>query len=973
MKRSALALASLTLTKSVLLAAAIAMSLEAYAQAPRPNIAETLPPVASRTSYAQDLVNRTVARHSELLHLDVHAMAPGTSASVIVASRDPARIGKPSDPDDLEVFKTGTPRVEINRAGDNNVEIEVQLQDVTGQAVGSVELTFPYTPGTDTDALIKKGEGIAHELRRRIAAGAEDLVAPAQFDPAVPVDTYAQYLVDDTLEKQPALVILSLHVKDRQSDDYPILASNIGRVGKPADADDLEVIRTGNERQSVSADGRRLEIKLPLQDAAGQVVGAVATVFPARAIGDSSAYVQQAHKIRDQLRARIPSIAALYGPYSTTPPERVVQTEYDKQELGNTQSLPMTKAVVSGEALEQTSQEGYAEALRNVAGVSPANSKGSSNDSLIIRGIKINLFSNFRINGGLPIAGVQTQPNEDKERVEALKGANALMFGIASPAGIINFVTKRAGEIDVTSFASAGNSFGQGGASFDVGRRFGADREFGVRLNGSYAHVENGVVGGTAKFIGAGLDYRVTDRLSIQGDYEWYSRNVLQQAGISLLAPVNGVIPITPIPDARRFISGPWATLKPQTENKQVRADYVLSDSWKILAEIGRSDSDRTNYAVRIGSYNIVTGAGGVVTVNFADQVYQNNFGRAEALGQFSTWFLSHSLTLGVSKTERIANTVAQNQATLTQRQNIFDPVELPAPVFTKPPTSMLQTSKDTAAYTYDTIGIGSTNLRLLAGFRHTKDVETSSVGSGRTSNVNSPAYGALYDVIPSVTIFASYMEGLEAGGIAPATAVNVNEILPSAVSKQKEIGIRDSHIKGLSLSGSYFQITRANAVTDPVTRIFANNGDLEYKGFETTLAWSFLPRWTLNAGGQILKARQVTPDPTFNGFWPENTPRRVGNLSVSYRPVWVPGLTLTGGVSGISARFANNQQQATIPGYALYSLGASYVTRIQGKRVSLQLSADNVANLHYWNSVQTGTYGSGTDRSFKLNARVDF
>jgi iron complex outermembrane receptor protein len=122
-----------------------------------------------------------------------------------------------------------------------------------------------------------------------------------------------------------------------------------------------------------------------------------------------------------------------------------------------------------------------------------------------------------------------------------------------------------------------------------------------------------------------------------------------------------------------------------------------------------------------------------------------------------------------------------------------------------------------------------------------------------------------------------------------------------------------------------------------------------------------------------LLKARQVTPDPTFNGFWPENTPKKVGNVLFSYRPVWVPGLTLSAGAAAISARFVNNQEQATIPGYTLYSVGAAYVTRLEGRRVAFQVGVDNLANKRYWNSVQTGTYGTGMDRSVKFNARMDF
>src|SRR5258706_12625200 len=122
------------------------------------------------------------------------------------------------------------------------------------------------------------------------------------------------------------------------------------------------------------------------------------------------------------------------------------------------------------------------------------------------------------------------------------------MFGVASPAGIINLVTKRAGEIDVTSIAAAGNSFGQYGGSFDIGRRFGAEREVGVRINASQAHTENGIreTGGQSKFASLGFDYKINDRLSIQGGYEYIPRIAIGQGGVGLLPAVNRGDPTTP-------------------------------------------------------------------------------------------------------------------------------------------------------------------------------------------------------------------------------------------------------------------------------------------------------------------------------------------------------------------------------------------------------------------------------------------
>ena len=86
-----------------------------------------------------------------------------------------------------------------------------------------------------------------------------------------------------------------------------------------------------------------------------------------------------------------------------------------------------------------------------------------------------------------------------------------------------------------------------------------------------------------------------------------------------------------------------------------------------------------------------------------------------------------------------------------------------------------------------------------------------------------------------------------------------------------------------------------------------------------------------------------------------------------------VAGLTLRAGAKFISRRPVNPQDQGYIPQYTLYDVGASYATRIAGQRVSFQLSVDNLANKRYWNSVTTGTYGIGMDRSVKLSAKVDF
>jgi iron complex outermembrane receptor protein len=638
------------------------------------------------------------------------------------------------------------------------------------------------------------------------------------------------------------------------------------------------------------------------------------------------------------------------------------------------QTLPMTKEVSSGEALSQ-SQEGYSEAVKNVAGLSPTNSSGTSNDSYLIRGIKLNLFSNYRLDGGLPVTGVITNPTENKDRVETLKGANALMFGIASPAGIINFIPKRAGAKDITSFGVAGNGFGQYGFSTDIGRRFGAHQQLGVRIGASAVHLENGVrdLGGEGNFASVGVDLRVSPRLTLQGDFEHYERHVPEQAGISLLPAANGVVPITPVPNPRNLLSGAWDMYTPRTTNLQLRADYALTSDWKVLVQGGQSESHRHRETVRIGNYNIGTGANGIVTVQPITHDYRNTFYRAELLGHFNTWGIGHDLTLGVSSSERWAHAYDVQNVTLPQRQNIFNPIALNAPVYTRPgANNPVQDSTDSGVYFYDTISV-TKQLKLLAGMRFVKDEEVNGSVSS-TSRVRSPAAGVLYDIRPTTTLYASYMQGLEAGATSPFNAANPNVILGPTVSRQKEIGIRDTSFKGLSLNAAYFDVTRANAATDPVTNIFGYYGDIQYRGIEATAAWDINRHWRLTGAVLRLDAKQKSPvQPAFNGKVPENTPNWNANLNVQYRPDFAPGLTLRAGLKTISRRAVNNADQGWIPGYTLWELGANYATKVAGHRTTFGVAIDNVGNKRYWNSVQTGTYGIGMDRTIKVNAKIDF
>src|ERR1700730_401218 len=118
---------------------------------------------------------------------------------------------------------------------------------------------------------------------------------------------YAQKLVDDTLAKHPEVIILAFHVTPPNSKDNVIIASNIGRIDKKADEDDLRVINTGKPNLDVNEKGDHFEVELVLQDVSGKTIGALGTVYAYKAGDDKAKLQKTAEHIRDELRTQISS------------------------------------------------------------------------------------------------------------------------------------------------------------------------------------------------------------------------------------------------------------------------------------------------------------------------------------------------------------------------------------------------------------------------------------------------------------------------------------------------------------------------------------------------------------------------------------------------------------------------------------------------------------------------------------------
>jgi DNA-binding beta-propeller fold protein YncE len=262
-------------------------------------------------NYGQRLVDDMLGAHPEIVILALHANVPKTDDNVIVASNI-GRIGKKGDEDDLRLIKTEKPNLEINDAGDR-FEAELVLRDVSGTNIGAVGIVYGYKQGDDKIKLQRQAETVQAALARRIT-NAANLFEPVPYVPNPPDAGFAQQLVDATLSKHPDLLILALHARPPGAPDVVIIASNIGRIGKKADEDDMGVITSGKPILEVNEAGNRFEVELVLLDSAGRNVGAISSVFAYKPGADREALHRRGERIRDELRTQIPSLGKLFEP-----------------------------------------------------------------------------------------------------------------------------------------------------------------------------------------------------------------------------------------------------------------------------------------------------------------------------------------------------------------------------------------------------------------------------------------------------------------------------------------------------------------------------------------------------------------------------------------------------------------------------------------------------------------------------------
>lgn len=659
---------------------------------------------------------------------------------------------------------------------------------------------------------------------------------------------------------------------------------------------------------------------------------------------------------------------------------------------------PLTINVIPQEVLQSQQAQGLLDALRNTAGVTSSQTSPTVYNNLAIRGINVENRGNYRLNGSLPIINLTDLPLEDKDRVEALKGASALYYGFTTPSGVINLTMKRPTDLPMVTTTVTGNSHGAAGGHVDASGTYGM---FGARVNAVYARVDNGInyTRGDRSLIAGAFDFKPIDDLTISLDVEHINKDVVEPAIFRFTQPASTAanpyptIVLPPLLDPSTNFGPDWGNNKTWETNILGHVNWKINEAWAATVDYGTSELERTRRFSYLIPSNISTGAG-LLNVGLQKSRFKNENVRGEIAGAFFTGPLEHELLVGASRNIRdqfspatqnidCRGGISARATPATCAQNFLTPhsiIETPMPASFTANTTRID---DIGYYAFDRVKYDEW-LSLLVGVR--KSDYTESVRGGAETFHATPtsvSYGAVVKPWSSVSLYGTYIEGLESTPGAPSTAVNAGAQLPATESTQYEGGVKVEPYRGLLLQAAYFDITRAATFVNGAN-VYVQDGEFRYRGMELSLTGEVTEELSVYASAMFLKAKQQSgaPTQTLNGvFSPtivgkrvENTPKTTLSLAAQYKlDEWVEGLSVNGGAYYTGNRAINPLNQAFIPSYTLYNLGAAYQLELEEQPVTLRVNADNITNKRYWSSTGALLLAQGAPRTIKFSMSTTF
>ena len=605
-----------------------------------------------------------------------------------------------------------------------------------------------------------------------------------------------------------------------------------------------------------------------------------------------------------------------------------------------------------------------------------------------IRGFKLDNASSYR-KDGMAIPGDTQIPLENKERLEVLKGLSGLQAGVSAPGGIVNYVTKRPTDTPVRTVVLEARERGTLYGAVDVGGRFEDDR-FGYRVNVAGERLRSYIKGadGNRKFVSAAFDWRISPQALLQIDADYQRKSQLTAPGFQLLD--NATLPVV---DADTMLNDqPWSRpVETTSSNIGARFEYKFSSDWSTTVSANQHHFKRDDYtAFPYGCDDQklapgYCGNGDYDVYNYISLGEKKSPLTVQALvqGRFATGALAHEFTGGASfqkNSEKWGDYLYDYSGV----SNIYRPVVVAPAEGTSGPVSERRHGNERSLFAQDIVSLNA-QIKLHAGARYVQVKRVQYVGYNDDgvllpdTNTDAgfwlPNVALVYSLRPNVSLYGSYAQGLELGGIAPMQTRNEGQALTPSKSKQVEVGIKADIRPDLSATVALFEIRKGLEYTD-AGNFFVRNGEARNRGLEMALNGRATRELTVGVSATALSTKQSdTGLAGLDGKRVTNVAAFKSSVYADYAVPQIEGLNLNANWQYSGKKAFDPENQVFVPSYHVLNLGASYATRIGGVSTTLRASVNNALDKFYWRDVTQDLGGylmPGASRTFRVSAQFD-
>ncbi len=639
--------------------------------------------------------------------------------------------------------------------------------------------------------------------------------------------------------------------------------------------------------------------------------------------------------------------------------------------------LPHSIQVLNSEFIADTASNSVFQAARYVSNVAGGSQRGD--DALLVRG-----FAVTRLRNGQPYSQNNAFTFDEMaafDRVEVIKGASAVLYGSASPGGLINLVDKRPLPKQQSTLSLMVGSFNFRKGLLDTTGPVmkTGDMEINYRAIAGYEDSESWrlFVFRKRTYFNGSVQVKLSKDTNIISRMEFQKDNLKDSYGKPYIwFSTANVGTLLNIPD--QFFRG-----DPSVDKKRVARfiwdtaiEHRINDNWSARASLAYGDAFSTRTEVFISAQGTLIN----LFPRFAQYIPRDEqqwVGEADLLGKIKVGPMSHQLLAGINFFNQQTNDSNIRYAVRPDPFDIFNPVygntTLGAEVTNVRRVAYTE-SKWRSPFIQDQFGIFDDRVQFIVGFRH-DDLKQSvksfvtGVTTPNNQTKNSPRYGVLWKVSPEYSLYASYNESF-----TPASgAGSVQGIpFPSPTAKQTEFGLKFELFNKRLFGGvAYFENARRNLTTVDVLNpgFSVATGEVTSRGSELDVGVSITKEWQVIVGLGFQNATTTKDNVPANvGLEQPNVPNESGSFWTKYNFSTGPakGLSVGLGVTRVGERAGQRDsvpRSFNIPGYTTTNALISYAL----KHDKFSLNIENITDERYIMNASARLADPGEHRNFRL------